>query len=103
MKRSNRPQTATAELAEALKSLNTATAQTDRLLNFRQVAALTGSACKTGHHARALAARGQIRAVRINERVIRYSEQSVLALIAGRVDPVSRDQAAAAVVAPVAA
>ncbi len=61
-------------------------------MHYKQVAALTGSDCKTGHHARELARRGQIRAVRINERVIRYSEQSVLALVAGRVDPVARGQ-----------
>jgi hypothetical protein len=70
----------------------TATPQGDRLLTFRQVAALTGSACKTGHHARELARRGQIRVVRINERTLRYSEQSVLALVAGRVDPAARGQ-----------
>ncbi len=61
-----------------------APAQADRLLNFRQVHELIGSSCKTGHTARALAARGQIRCVRLNERCLRYSEASVLALIAGR-------------------
>jgi hypothetical protein len=61
------------------------TAQADRLLTFREVHALTGSLCKTGHYARKLAARGQIKAVRLNERVMRYSEASVRALIEGRV------------------
>jgi len=55
----------------------------DRLLHFREVHALLGSKCKTGHMARALAARGQIRAVHLNERVIRYSENSVRSLISG--------------------
>jgi len=59
-------------------------AETDRLLDFRAVHALVGSKCKTGHTARALAARGQIRAVRFNERVVRYSEKSVFALVAGK-------------------
>ena len=63
---------------------NTATAQADRLLTFRQVHALIGSACKTGHTARALAARGQIKGIRLNGRVLRYSEASVLALVAGK-------------------
>jgi hypothetical protein len=57
----------------------------DCLLDFRAVHALTGSKCKTGHTARSLAARGLIRAVRLNERVIRYSRNSVLALVAGKV------------------
>jgi hypothetical protein len=59
-------------------------APADRLIDFRSVGELLGLRCKTGHTARALAARGQIRAVRINGRVIRYSEASVHALIAGR-------------------
>ena len=63
----------------------------DKLIDFRQVCELVGSRCKTGHTARVLAARGQIRAVRLNERVIRYSEQSVLDLIAGRAPVVSAD------------
>ncbi|AKC83435.1 hypothetical protein IMCC26134_12875 [Verrucomicrobia bacterium IMCC26134] len=63
----------------------TATAQADRLLTFRGVYELTGNACKTGHAALRLARAGKIRAVRINERVIRYSESSVRALVAGRV------------------
>lgn len=60
------------------------TTEADRLLDFRAVHALIGSKCRTGHTARALAARGQIRSVRLNERVIRYSEKSVLALVAGK-------------------
>jgi hypothetical protein len=62
---------------------------TDKAITFREVNDLTGSACKTSHTARALAARGQIRAIRINERVVRYSLNSVLALISGRVDAVA--------------
>lgn len=62
---------------------NTATA--DRLITFREVGNLLGLNCKTGHTARAFAARGQIRAVRINSRVLRYSLSSVLELVAGRV------------------
>ena len=60
------------------------TSPADRLLGFRQVYELIGSNCKTGHTARALAGRGLIRAVRLNERVLRYSEASVRELIAGR-------------------
>jgi len=76
----------------------TATAQADRLLTFREVNRLIGSACKTSHTARTLAARGQIKVVRLNERLMRFSEASVRDLIAGRVDPVSRGQVIAAVV-----
>ncbi len=65
------------------------TAPADRLLTFRQVGERIGLACKTSHTARALAARGQLVAVRINERVVRFTESSVLALVAGRVDPVA--------------
>ena len=61
-----------------------ATVPSDRLLHFLEVHALIGSSCKTGHTARAMAARGQIRAVMINSRVKRYSERSVLDLIQGR-------------------
>ncbi len=55
----------------------------DRLLTFRDVYSLLGYRCQTGHTARALTASGKIREVRINGRVIRYSENSVKALIAG--------------------
>jgi predicted DNA-binding transcriptional regulator AlpA len=71
------------------KTESNTTAPADRLLTFRQVGDRIGLACKTSHTARALAARGQIQAVRINERVVRYSEASVNALIAGRIDPVA--------------
>lgn len=67
----------------------------DRLIGFREVYALTGSNCRTGHTARALAARGQIKAVRINERVMRYSLRSVLELVNGRVQPVAANERAA--------
>lgn len=58
--------------------------QTDRLLTFREVQALIGSTCKTAHTSLSLARRGMIKAVRINERTIRYTESSVLELISGR-------------------
>ena len=61
----------------------------DRLIDFRRVGELIGSRCRTAHTARAMAARGLIRAVRLNERVVRYSEASVRALVAGLVDPVA--------------
>lgn len=73
------------ELVKTLqKNTTEPVAHPDRLLHFRQVHALIGSECKTGHTARDLAARGMIRAVRINQRVTRYSESSVMALIAGK-------------------
>jgi hypothetical protein len=56
----------------------------DKLIGFREVNDLLGMECKTGHTARAFAARGQIRAVRVNSRVVRYSLSSVLELVAGR-------------------
>ena len=61
-----------------------ATAQADRLLPFIEVNRIIGSRCRTGHTARTLMRKGLIKGIRINERVIRYSENSVLALIAGR-------------------
>ena len=61
-----------------------ATAQADRLLPFIEVNRLIGSRCRTGHTARALMRKGLIKGIRINERVIRYSENSVRTLIAGR-------------------
>lgn len=67
----------------------------NRLIDFREVNRLTGSTCKTGHTARALARRGQIVAVRLNERVIRYRLDSVLALVRGEVDAVAAGRSAA--------
>jgi len=64
----------------------------DRLIDFRQVNELTGSRCSTAHNARALAKRGQIKSVRLNERVIRYSERSVLDLVNGVAPVVSDSQ-----------
>ena len=66
------------------RPMESTTAPADRLLHYSEVHALLGSNCKTGHTARALAARGQIRAVRLGARTTRYSEASVLALIAGK-------------------
>lgn len=71
------------------------TTSPDKLIQFREVYPLIGSTCKTGHRARTLAARGQIRAVRLNERTILYSKQSVLDLVAGRAPAVSATQVAA--------
>ena len=56
---------------------------TDTALSFQEVYALIGSKCRTAHTALALAKRGQIRAIRISARTIRYSQKSVEALIAG--------------------
>ena len=66
-----------------MKTSPVQTPPADRLLGFREVNALVGSACKTSHTARNLARRGLIRAVQINERVVRFSEASVLAFING--------------------
>lgn len=56
----------------------------DRLITFREVNTLIGSRCQTGHAARSLAAKGLIRAVRLSPKTVRYSEQSVNALIQGK-------------------
>jgi hypothetical protein len=61
------------------------TAQADRLIDYREVNAAIGSRCRTAHTARNLARRGLIKSVRFNERVIRYSERSVRALVEGGV------------------
>jgi hypothetical protein len=58
----------------------------DRGLTFREVSALLGSKCKTAHTALAYAKRGKIRRIDITARTVRYSEASVLALIAGRAE-----------------
>jgi len=57
----------------------------DSLLTFRQVNELLGSSCKSGHFALRLSKKGLIRAVFFNERIVRYSENSVRDLIAGKV------------------
>ena len=75
---------------------------TDRLIDFREVGQLVGLRCKTSHTARSLADRGQIRAVYINDRTIRYSANSVIALVAGRVAPAAPLASAAKVAAPFA-
>jgi hypothetical protein len=72
---------------------------TDRLIDFREVGQLIGLRCKTSHTARSLADRGQIRAVYINDRTIRYSANSVLDLVAGRVSPAAPVAPAAKVAA----
>ena len=67
-----------------MKTLLRETPPVDRLVGFRRVNELTGSNCKTSHTARALAKRGLIRAVRVNERVVRFSEASVFAFVSGQ-------------------
>ncbi len=76
---------------------------TDRLIDFREVGQLVGLRCKTSHTARSLAKRGQIREVYINDRTIRYSENSVRDLIAGRVAPAGPVAPAAKIAAIIAA
>lgn len=56
----------------------------DRLVDHRRVNELLGLKCKTSHTARIYADRGLIRAVRINARVVRFSENSIIALLAGQ-------------------
>jgi hypothetical protein len=54
-----------------------------QLLTFREVYALLGYNSKTAHTALRLAAQGKLKAIRINERVVRYTETSVRALAEG--------------------
>ena len=61
----------------------------DRLLTFREVNEALGFNCKTSHTARNLAKRGQITAVHINERTVRFTESSVRNLVSGVVNPVA--------------
>jgi hypothetical protein len=56
----------------------------DRLVDHRRVNELLGLRCKTSHTARNYANQGLIRAVRINARVVRFSENSIIALLAGQ-------------------
>jgi hypothetical protein len=56
----------------------------DRLVDHRRVNELLGLNCKTSHTARKYANQGLIRAVRINARVVRFSENSIIALLAGQ-------------------
>ena len=57
--------------------------EADEAIDFRQVCALLGLRCKTSHTALNYARRGQIRAIRLSARTIRYSKRSVLELLAG--------------------
>ena len=50
---------------------------------------MLGFNCKTSHTARNLAKRGQITAVHINERTVRFTESSVRNLVSGAIDPVA--------------
>lgn len=65
------------------RSSESTPAAPDKALGFRDVAARLGLATNTSHTVRALARRGLIRAIFLNGRTVRYSEASVLALIAG--------------------
>jgi hypothetical protein len=56
----------------------------DRLVDHRRVNELLGLRCKTSHTARNYAKQNLIRAVRINARVVRFSENSIIALLAGQ-------------------
>ncbi len=56
----------------------------DRGLTFREVNALLGLNCKTSHTIRSYAARGLIRRIDLNSRVVRFSRESVEALLAGK-------------------
>ena len=56
----------------------------DEAIDFREVYRLLGLHSVTAHTALNYARRGQIRAVRLSARCIRYSRKSVLDLIAGR-------------------
>lgn len=55
----------------------------DRLVGHRRFNELLGLKCKTSHVARSYAEKGLIRAVRINARVVRFSENSIIALVNG--------------------
>jgi len=70
--------------------------KSDKLLRFQEVNLLIGSRCRTGHTARDLMRKGLIKGIRINGRVIRYSKNSVLALIMGEtsVAPTARKEVA---------
>jgi len=56
----------------------------DRLLDRTETNRLLGLKGHTSHTLRAMASRGQLEAVRINSRVLRFRESSVLRLIDGR-------------------
>ena len=53
----------------------------ERALTFREVNEFLGLRCKTSHTVRNMARRGQIRAIQINGRVMRYSLASVRNLL----------------------
>lgn len=56
----------------------------DRLLDRIETNRLLGLKGNTTHTLRSMAARGQLEAVRLNARVLRFRESSVLRLIEGR-------------------
>jgi hypothetical protein len=62
-----------------------ATPSGDRLLDRTEANRLLGLKGNTTHTLRAMASRGQIEAVRLNARVLRFRESSLLRLINGRV------------------
>ena len=63
-------------------NLNSDTLVEDVLVDFREAQRMLGSRCKTSHYALSLARRGLIRAVRLNERSVKFSRRSILELIA---------------------
>ena len=63
-------------------NLNSDTIIEDTLVDFREAQRMLGSRCKTSHYALSLARRGLIRAVRLNERSVKFSRRSILELIA---------------------
>jgi len=58
----------------------------DRALRSCEVQKLLGLSTKRGDTARRLAGEGRIREIRLNSRVLRYSERSVFAFLAGRLE-----------------
>jgi predicted RNA-binding protein YlqC (UPF0109 family) len=64
--------------------IGTATPTGDRLLDRDETNRLLGLKGRTAHTLRAMVQRGQLEAVRLNSRVLRYRESSVRALVEGR-------------------
>ena len=77
--------TITAAASRQTEATSATAHQADRLLTAQDVMQRLGLKCKTSHTALILASRGSIVAVRINQRVVRFTESSVNALIAGKV------------------
>lgn len=56
----------------------------DKLITFQEVNVLLGINSRFSSTVRSYAKQGKIRSVKLNNRVIRYSRDSVLALISGK-------------------